>query len=38
MSSFQVELAQTFETLNWAPPVSVEAALDKTAKGFLGVD
>jgi len=38
MSSLQVDVAQTFTTLKWSPPISVEAALEKTARNFLGAD
>jgi nucleoside-diphosphate-sugar epimerase len=33
--SLQVDIAHTRETLNWRPPVSVDAALRKTAQHFL---
>ncbi len=33
--SLQVDISKTRELLNWAPPVSVDEALHKTAKHFL---
>ncbi|MDH4656636.1 MULTISPECIES: SDR family oxidoreductase [unclassified Pseudomonas] len=33
--SLQVDISKTRELLNWSPPVSVDQALDKTAKYFL---
>jgi len=33
--SLQVDICKTQKLLNWAPPVSVDEALRKTAKHFL---
>jgi len=35
LGSLQVDISQTKETLGWAPPVSVDDALKKTAEDFL---
>jgi len=35
LGSLQVDIAHTRETLGWTPPVSVDAALRKTAQHFL---
>jgi nucleoside-diphosphate-sugar epimerase len=34
--SLQVDISKAREVLGWTPPVSVDEALEKTAKGYLG--
>lgn len=35
LGSLQVDISKTCKTLDWVPPVSVDAALEKTAQSFL---